>query len=891
MLKEGTRVGPYEIGVLLGAGGMGEVYRARDTRLDRDAALKILPDSFAADADRLARFEREAKTLAALNHPHIAAIYGLEDGPADTAEGAASGVGRTRVLAMELVEGEDLSAILARGPLPLDEALPMARQIAEALEAAHAQGVVHRDLKPANIKVRADGTVKVLDFGLAKAVARSEGDGFSHGQPAEAEASALKANSPTITSPAGLTRAGIILGTAAYMAPEQARGRVVDARADIFAFGCVLYEMLTGHRAFGGEDIADVLARVIERDPDWARLPTRTPALVTRLLHRALQKDRTKRLQHMGDARLDIDEALATPVAEPIASPGSVARSRAGVLVAVAVIAAALGGALVAISAWRAGAASPPHRAVQFDEPTSNLPLRLALSPDGRYLAQLRSSGGQYEVWLRDLSQPAAERLGTTDGGSFLGWSPDGLALLAGASNGRMRFDLRTRSGVLQQFGGQQPPGFTNAGTATLPDGRVVLGGSRVGVITHLRTWGPSGLADLLPLDTAHQETRQAWPSWIASGLLSYGSTRADGSVFLCVTPIDLPRPRCAGPLNQTTKAFYHAGQVVFGRGTSLLARGFDLERAAFTTDDVTVAAGLDSRGADMFSASDEGTLAFMVGSGADRLERMPSMPSSLLSIAIPVTTNFALSPDGRQVLHTDRDTLVLTDLVRGGTARLGPSSGDPIWAPDGRRVAHRTQAGIVIRSVDDPREQVLVAGALVAFTEDWSRDGRWIVAGLRDDPLQIALFPVGGGEPIKMLPRNSGISQADEMHFSPDGKWVAFNAISGVRDEVFVMPLPPTGQRWQVSTAGGVQARWQPSGRTLHYLSPDGGMMAVAIAPGAAFSAGAPTRLFDVGFPPSRGFDEYRIGPDGRFLVKRPSQDATIRVIVNWPALLNPRP
>ena len=295
-LSIGTRLGPYEIVAPLGAGGMGEVYRARDGKLNRDVALKILPDAFASDPDRLARFTREAQTLASLNHPNIAHIHGLEESDPS----AGSGQAGVRALVMELVEGEDLAVRIARGPMPLDEALPIARQIAEALEAAHGQGIIHRDLKPANIKVRADGTVKVLDFGLAKAM-----DPLS-----SSSAAAALANSPTITNPAAMTAAGIVLGTAAYMSPEQARGKVVDKRTDIWALGCVLYEMLTGSRPFGGDDVTDTIAAVVRADPDWSKLPSDTPTAIRRLLRRCLEKDRMRRLPDAADARLEIDDAL-----------------------------------------------------------------------------------------------------------------------------------------------------------------------------------------------------------------------------------------------------------------------------------------------------------------------------------------------------------------------------------------------------------------------------------------------------------------------------------------------------------------------------------------------------------------------------------------------------
>ena len=334
MLSAGTKLGPYEILAALGAGGMGEVYRARDTRLDRTVAIKVLPEAFAADTERVARFEREAKTLASLNHPHIAAIYGLED---------ADGV---KALVMELVEGEDLSQRIARGAIPLDEALPIAKQIAEALEAAHEQGIIHRDLKPANIKVRPDGTVKVLDFGLAKAM-----------EPASAM-SANAMNSPTLSIHA--TQAGVILGTAAYMSPEQAKGKAVDKRADIWAFGCVLYEMLTGTRAFEGDDVSETLAAILRGEPEWSRLPVEIPSAIRKLLRRCLEKDRMRRLHDIADGRLEIDEAIAAPASgEGVArAPMVLAPPRA--VAAVAFIAAVT--TLVLWAPWRPVPAAVPLR-------------------------------------------------------------------------------------------------------------------------------------------------------------------------------------------------------------------------------------------------------------------------------------------------------------------------------------------------------------------------------------------------------------------------------------------------------------------------------------------------------------------------------------------------
>ena len=399
-LSAGTRLGPYEILSALGAGGMGEVYRARDTKLDRAVAIKILPEAFAADTERIARFQREAKTLASLNHPNIAHIHGLEE---------SNGV---RALVMELVEGEDLAQRIARGAIPVDEALPIAKQMADALEAAHEQGIIHRDLKPANIKVRPDGTVKVLDFGLAKAM---EPTGV---------ASPSVSQSPTITTPA-MTQAGMILGTAAYMSPEQARGKPVDKRADIWAFGCVLYEMLTGQRAFDGQGVSETLARVIEREPDWARLPaTLSPALRT-YIRRCLQKDPRQRVQAIGDVRLALEGAFETAVPQT-AAPAVVAQWRRVALVGVAAIIAS--GAIIGTLVWVAmrRANLPPRVSRLQVTPSGTAALNinwndrdLAITPDGSRLIYVGNRGTQIFVRALDALSPVAVFTGGRTGCSF----------------------------------------------------------------------------------------------------------------------------------------------------------------------------------------------------------------------------------------------------------------------------------------------------------------------------------------------------------------------------------------------------------------------------------------------------------------------------------------
>jgi len=382
VLSSGTHLGPYQILSALGAGGMGEVYRARDTRLKRDVALKILPESFARDPERLARFQREAEVLATLNHPNIAAIHGLEE---------ADGV---KALVMELVEGPTLGDRIAQGPIPVDEALPIAKQIADALEAAHEQGIIHRDLKPANIKVRPDGTVKVLDFGLAKALDPMAG--VSPGATA----------SPTITSPA-MTQVGVILGTAAYMSPEQARGKPVDKRADTWAFGVVLFEMLAGRRPFEGDEISDTLASILKSEPAWQVLPNEMPAAIHRLLRRCLQKDRQQRLQHIGDARLDIEDAQQTPPSD--ARARSVAHRERLVWITAVLVAAVVG-----VVGWRsADAPEPPEMRVDinaFDLQT------FTLSPDGRKIAYTADDQTGRHLWIRFLDDTSPRRLPGTEG-------------------------------------------------------------------------------------------------------------------------------------------------------------------------------------------------------------------------------------------------------------------------------------------------------------------------------------------------------------------------------------------------------------------------------------------------------------------------------------------
>jgi hypothetical protein len=514
-LAAGARLGSYHVLSSIGAGGMGEVYRARDTRLERDVALKILPEAFVADSERLARFKREAHLLASLNHPNIAAVYGLED------------AGSTPAIVMELVEGPTLAERLERQPLAMDEALAIAGQLVSALDAAHDRGIIHRDLKPANIKLRDDGTVKVLDFGLAKVV-----DG---GGP-----STDSSMSPTL-SIAG-TRVGVILGTAAYMAPEQARGRAVDKRADVWAFGCVLFEMLAGRKPFDGGDISEVLAGVIKAEPDWSLLPSETPPPVRRLLKRCLQKDPKRRLRDIGDAAAEIDDALNAPAASS-SSPGTPSRTRERIAWSAALLVTAAAAVVLAVTLKPVQPLPEVRLQVDAAAPLNIAQaLAFALSPDGRTLAFLgRDATNQTQIWLRRLDADSATPLAGTERAGQMQWSPDGRSLVFGADQKLRRIDA---SGGNMQLLADGVPGFgiswgvggdilfTRANTS--PISRVSSSGGAVEPATRLeKTMRPIGF-------------RTSCPTAAASCTTSWVRRPCAGSIWVCsaASHVDCSMPR-----------------------------------------------------------------------------------------------------------------------------------------------------------------------------------------------------------------------------------------------------------------------------------------------------------------------------------------------------------
>jgi Tol biopolymer transport system component len=902
-LSAGTRLGPYEIVSLLGEGGMGLVYRARDTQLDRDVAIKVLPEELAADPDRLMRFEREARTLAALNHPHIAQVYGLESS------------GPSRAIVMELVEGEDLAERIRRGPVPLDEAITIGRQIAEALESAHDAGIVHRDLKPANVKLTRDGRAKVLDFGLAKA--------FEQGSGARDQESGTFANSPTITSPA-VTRAGIILGTAAYMAPEQARGKFVDRRADLWALGCVLFEMLTSSRAFDGETITDVLSAVVSKEPDWSKLPPTTPPAVVRLLRRCLRKDARTRLQSAGDARVELDEASAG--AQDAAAP-MLATRKTGWLPALAFM---TGGAAIA---WIASTFVQPRATIATDPPVMRYTITLpptwssigapTISPDGRWIAIVaigptgRADVGRSDftmaIWLRPMDGDAFQPIAGTEQGFNPVWSPDSreVAFFSGGRLHRIAITGGTPTRVAETAtaGGS----FAAAGSAAWgSDGTILLSWPPSASSTGRQIYRvPASGGALTPVTTVDPSSSivHVMPSWLPGDRFLFteianrvGTGSDVGGLMIQSlaggTPTRLLEGRTVA--RYTAQGLLAARMTVTGMDVATIsAHRFDLERGIVDEPGVVLAADVMPS----FGVSDTGVLVYRhTAQGSDH--RLQWVDGKGLAIGdgfdVTGTGPFNLSRDERLVAFQQGNDIFLRDLERGVTTRLvqGPGVLEPILSPDGRRVAYSKvggpSSGIAIRSTAGGSEEIVLSSPELMLIEDWSRDGR-LLLGIQStgqrSPNRAVIVPLEGDrKPVVVIDLPVGAT-LDEPRFSPDGNWVVYNAADSGRQEVYVSPLPPTGERWQLSTDGGAQGRWRSDGSGVFYLSASGQLMELTMSGQRPPQFGRPQVLFDAGVEMVANMDQYAPNSAGtRFLLRRPRGSAggvELHVIANWPTLL----
>lgn len=870
---------------------MGEVYRARDTRLHRDVAIKVLLPAVAGDPDRLARFRREAQVLASLNHPNIAHIHGLEEAADVTA------------LILEFVDGEDLSQRVARGPLPLDEAMAIARQIAEALEAAHAHGIIHRDLKPANIKLRADGTVKVLDFGLAKAV-----EPAPDGEPGSPEL----ANSPTLSIHA--TRAGIILGTAAYMSPEQARGKHVDKRTDLWALGCVLFELLAGRRAFQGEDTTDTIIALATKEPEWSALPVATPAAVRKLLRRMLEKDPRRRLDSAAVARLEIDDCVAAPASEAggAAPPATAGRRYLRIAWTVAAV-----GAVVAVAVppyWlrtardsASGRDAPIHLLLSEEVPawTAGSERSFAISPDGRRIVYVSSSSGTPKLYLRDLSSVDASPIAGTDNALSPFFSRDGRQI-GFFADGQIR--------VLPLAGGA-PVILANAanarGAVWLPDDTIVYSpATDAGLWQVAASGGPPRL--LAQPDPAKGERSYRWPEVLPGGdalLFTVGTSDIlsfdDAKIAV--------RSMATGEQHEVLQGgsfatYAPTGELLYARDGAVLAVPFDARRRRTTGPPRTVLKGVVNyphSGAAQFALSANGTLLYVSGKSESRSATLSwvSRSGAAEPLALPPAAYqwVTVSPDGRRAavdIDAANSNIWILDLERTAMTRLTMawSNNSPTWTPDGARIAFTSARGGVrglfwldVRAQDEQQPVFPLgrsAGPVGGNT--WLPDGRTVIfdaasPGTGRDLWAVEVGTQGVLKPLLQTPFNES-----SPALSPNGRWLAYVSNETGRPEVYVQPYPGGGGKSRLSIDGGEYPLWANDGRDLFFRSGDA-IVAVSISPSAGAPPGQPRTLFR-----TRSAGPFGLARDGRFLVidevPRAATARPITVGLNWIETLKAR-
>ena len=884
-LAAGTRFGPYEIQAAIGAGGMGEVYRARDTRLDRDVAVKVLPASASADPERLRRFEQEARAAAALNHPNILALYDI-----GTYEGCP-------YLVSELLEGGTLRSSIGSG-MAVRKAIDCAIQMARGLAAAHEKGIVHRDLKPDNVFVTSAGHVKILDFGLAKLIEAAPA-AWTH-----------QVSETAVTQAGPGTEPGMVLGTLAYMAPEQLRGQPADHRADLFAFGAVLYEMLSGQRAFAAGSAADTIGSILDREP--AKLPIaerKIPPGLARIVERCLEKNPVARFQTASDLAFALEALSGSATSSEAVSPGARGGARVARpawLVAGASFAAALLVAVPATLYLQPAAPEPLVTRLDIVTPPTTDPFSFALSPDGRQLVFVANGEEGPQLWLRPLDQATARPLTGTEGASYPFWAPDGRAVGFFADGRLKRLDL---SGGTPQVLANAPGGRGGTWNA---DGVIVFAPNTTSGLMRVSATGgtPAAVTTLGSSQASHR-----WPQFMADGqrvlfLVSLGQVQTRGVYVASLDGVEPVRV-----LNAETAGLLASGHLLHVSQGVLVARPFDPDGASVPGEPQPVAqpVGVDAafyQGA--FSVSTD-VLAHRAGEAAARRQLVwidrTGKTVGALGLGGDSLSSPSLAPDGQRVaaysIQQGNVDVWLTDVGRGVASRFtydDAIDATPIWLPDGSRVVFRSGRNGVYDLFEKPAsgaggERPLLTTPDSKAPLDWSRDGRVLLYANQDDKTGSDLWALpltGDRKPFAVVQ-----TTFDEMQgqFSPDGRWLAYASNESGRFEVYVRPFPDAGGKWQISTGGGTQPRWGRNGQELLYVAPDARLMAAPIrVVQGAIDAGTPVALFptrlatgsNIVFAGYNSTAQYAVAPDGRFLMNVTTEDqvtSPITIVLNWVA------